>query len=201
MSWKCEIPEDGESETRLLGVVLCGGRSSRMGRDKAGLAHSNGGTFLEHSVDRLRAVCHDVCISGSSERANESGDEVVRIPDPVAHRGPIVGVAESLRYAAKHGYAACFFTPVDVPDVTSRELISMRERWRLDTRQLICVCDAGTGQIDPLVGIYPVRLADRISRKASSEDRSLRRFIQREDPTLIRLPTHVLRNVNRPEDL
>jgi molybdopterin-guanine dinucleotide biosynthesis protein A len=195
------IPEAGEAETRLLGVVLCGGRSSRMGRDKAGLAHPAGGTFLEHALDRLRAVCHDVCISGSSKRADESRLQVVRIPDPVAHEGPIVGVAASLRYAAQHGYAACFFTPVDMPDVTARELVPIRDRWQLDSKQLFCVRDAGTGQIDPLVGIYPVQLADRLSKAASSQDRSLRRFVQSQDPTLIGLPTQILRNVNRPEDL
>lgn len=201
MSWKTTIPEVGNAKPKLLGVVLCGGRSSRMGRDKAGLAHRAGGTFLEHSLDRLRAVCDEVCISGPSKRAHESDFDVVRLPDPVAHQGPIVGVAESLRYAAKHGYAACFFTPVDMPDVTARELVAIRDRWRLDARQLICVRDAGTGQIDPLLGIYPVQLADRIWKAASSQDRSLQRFVLREDPLLMGLPTQILRNVNRPEDL
>ena len=201
MSWKIAIPDAVDAETRLLGVVLCGGRSSRMGRDKAVLAHPAGVTFLQHSIDRLRAVCDDVCISSASKRAGEEKLGVVRVLDPVAHRGPIVGVAASLRYAHERGYAACLFTPVDMPDVTAEELVQIRDRWRLDSRQLVCTCDAGTGQIDPLIGIYPVHLADRISRAAASEDRSLRRFVQRNQATRIGLATRSLRNVNRPEDL
>ena len=51
---------------RLLGVVLCGGRSSRMGQDKAMLPHPSGGTFATHAADRLAKICDQVCISGES---------------------------------------------------------------------------------------------------------------------------------------
>ena len=40
----------------VAGFVLAGGRSSRMGRDKALLPHPHGGTWLEQSVRRLAAL-------------------------------------------------------------------------------------------------------------------------------------------------
>jgi molybdenum cofactor guanylyltransferase len=46
----------------LLGVVLCGGESSRMGRDK-GLLIDSGKPWAEHAADLLKSVCARVVYS------------------------------------------------------------------------------------------------------------------------------------------
>ena len=49
--------------SQLSGFVLAGGKSTRMGRDKAAVT-LNGRTLLEHALAALRGVCHDVSILG-----------------------------------------------------------------------------------------------------------------------------------------
>lgn len=52
--------------SRLSGFVLAGGKSTRMGQDKAAVT-LNGRTLLEHALAALRDVCRDVSILGKFE--------------------------------------------------------------------------------------------------------------------------------------
>src|SRR6476646_6937137 len=51
---------------QLSGFVLAGGKSTRMGQDKAAV-NLNGRTLLEHALAALREVCRDVAILGKYE--------------------------------------------------------------------------------------------------------------------------------------
>lgn len=52
--------------SQLSGFVLAGGKSTRMGQDKA-VVDLNGRTLLEHALAALRGVCRDVAILGRHE--------------------------------------------------------------------------------------------------------------------------------------
>jgi molybdenum cofactor guanylyltransferase len=52
--------------SQVSGFVLAGGKSTRMGQDKAALS-LNGPTLLEHALAALRCVCRDVAILGKYE--------------------------------------------------------------------------------------------------------------------------------------
>jgi molybdopterin-guanine dinucleotide biosynthesis protein A len=54
------------AHSQLSGFVLAGGKSTRMGQDKAALP-LNGRTLLEHALAALRSVCRDVAILGKPE--------------------------------------------------------------------------------------------------------------------------------------
>jgi len=55
-----------ETESELGGIVLAGGRSSRMGREKA-LLEWEGETLVQRAVRLLRMVCRDVLVVTASE--------------------------------------------------------------------------------------------------------------------------------------
>lgn len=190
-----------EFQASLLGVVLCGGRSQRMGRDKASLLHPSGVSFLQHAVIRLKRVCDRVCISTSPDRSLEDIEGVDLLHDPVAFQGPVVGVAQALQHAGSHGFSACLVTPVDMPDLTAEDLTRLRDQWHRDPNRVICAVDARTGQLQPLVTIYPIGLADELRSLAASKDRRLYRWIEKQSPVLIPLSAPAVRNVNSPEDL
>ena len=52
--------------SQLSGFVLAGGKSTRMGQDKAAVT-LNGLTLLQHALAALREVCRDVAILGKQE--------------------------------------------------------------------------------------------------------------------------------------
>ena len=172
-----------------------------MGRDKASLPHPSGSTFLQHAVDRLRAVCDEVNVSIAAGQVTQCSDDVGHVIDPVSHQGPIIGVASCLQHARQHRFAGCLCTPVDMPDLAIEDLCQIRDAWTESPDQLVCAIDAVSGHLEPLVAIYPARFAEALSEAAASDDRSLLRWLERQSPIRVPLPPRVCINVNTPEDL
>ncbi len=176
---------------KLLGVVLCGGRSARMGRDKATLRYDRH-SFLQQAIMRLKNVCDDVVISGQTQLAHE----LVMIPDLITDLGPVGGIAASLEHARQHQFAGCLVTPIDTPWLTADDLGKLRDQWRSSNKLTVAV----SPRIEPLVAIYPVDLTDQLQQLAASADRSLYRWIDRQDHTPLPFPADRLRNINSPAD-
>ena len=99
---------------RVGGIVLCGGRSSRMGRPKAWLPFGDE-VMLQRVVRVLREVVDPVVVvaaPGQDVPALPEGVEIVR--DEVEGRGPLAGLAAGL--AALEGKAeAAYLSSCDVP--------------------------------------------------------------------------------------
>ena len=97
-----------EEKLPVHGFVLAGGKSSRMGTDKA-LMEFCGRPLVEIAVEKLRTFCAAVSIVG--ERA-----DLVRYAPVVtgerANCGPGAGIEAGLRAATQEW---CLFVPVDVP--------------------------------------------------------------------------------------
>lgn len=123
-------------------------------------------------------------------------DSIQNAQSPPYPRGPVVGIATLLQYARQHDYKACFVTPVDTPFITIEDLERLQSQWQRDQKLTIAVSD----RIEPLIGIYPVELADELERVANSQDRSLFRWIQMQDYTLVPIPADRAGNINTPED-
>ena len=178
----------------VLGVVLCGGTSSRMGRDKAKIELASGMNFLEHAVERLKPVCDEVCLAGRSHW----NDSLVALPDPTPNRGPIFGVLEAIRYAMQRHHA-CLITPVDMPHLTCHDLQKLVSGWQTDDRLTYAVSQPDQ-KVQPLVGVYPIHLHDSIAQHATF-DASLTRWINSQPATVIALEESHCQNINHPEDL
>jgi molybdenum cofactor guanylyltransferase len=88
-----------------IGVVLAGGQSSRMGRDKA-LLPWQGRPLIEHQIAVLKAAGVDA-VRVSGQRPDYEG-----IADPVAQAGPLGGIAG---VAAACDDAELLIIPVDMP--------------------------------------------------------------------------------------
>lgn len=215
-------PELAAAGRELLGVVLAGGRSTRMGSDKARLTwpgesrsargigeptgrdgRSPGTTFLDQAVHRLRPVVGRVAVSGRSA-AELAGwgaglEGALAIEDTRPGEGPASGVWESLRLAAGLALSAVLVTPVDMPALGTAELAKLVRAWSVGGG-IVC----GTfqaGRPEPLVAIYPVAELAAIERLMGSAHRSLSRYLGERAPVLVPLSVAAGRNVNTPADL
>jgi len=178
----------------LLGVVLAGGKSSRMGSDKAMLVLPSGLTFLDHAIERLHNVVNLVATSG---RAIER-ESVAFIPDLEASMGPAMAVYSAVFYAEQCGRNLVLITPVDMPDLTADHLRQLIDA--ADTHQPTCATfDEGVPH--PLVAIYPVSLKSELERVVASPRRSLRAWLSTRSFTAVSLPSLALRNINTPDQL
>ena len=90
------------------GYVLAGGRSSRMGRDKA-LIHLAGKPLIEHAVTKLRRICTHVHLL-TSDIALAAFAPI--LPDIHLNCGPIGGIETALMQTSNDWN---LFLPVDMP--------------------------------------------------------------------------------------
>lgn len=92
--------------SEISGYVLAGGRSSRMGQDKA-LLKLGGRTLLDRAVSTLRRCTGDVTVVGT-----DLLPEVPSIADEAPGQGPLGGIEAALSHLSRDWAA---FLPVDMP--------------------------------------------------------------------------------------
>jgi molybdopterin-guanine dinucleotide biosynthesis protein A len=117
----CPVPEE------VGGYVLAGGKSSRMGRDKA-LLELAGKPLVRHAVKKLRRVCMDVRIlSGNPELAAYA--PIVADLHPGC--GPMGGMEAALAHSV---FEWNLFLPVDMPFLPSAFLLGWLRTWLLEDK-------------------------------------------------------------------
>jgi len=102
--------------TRSLGVILAGGRASRMGGGDKALLEIGGQTLLQQVIDRLQPQVGAMALNanGDPERFAMFGLPVV--PDSIAGRpGPLAGVLAGLDWAATQGADNIVTVAADTP--------------------------------------------------------------------------------------
>ena len=106
----------------LTGIVLAGGLSSRMGRDKALLPW--GDSDLLHTVlDRLEPVCSELIVISNITRTI-SYPKVRQTADFYPQCGPLAGIQAGL-LAAKNEYS--FFVACDMPFLNTNAVAFMAD--------------------------------------------------------------------------
>jgi len=129
------------------GFVLSGGRSSRMGRDKA-LLQFQGATLISHVARAVEEAAGNVTLVGNPERYSFLGYPVVR--DRVQGRGPLGGIYTALRVSstAWNLVVACDMPGISAPVLTALLDGAGRSRAR-------CVTASGcNGEAEPLCAVY-----------------------------------------------
>ena len=181
----------------LAAVVLAGGASRRMGRDKATLDFS-GRTFVEQAVATLSTRCSPVFVVAAPGQPLPTLDaEVLR--DDVRGVGPLLATARGLRAAADAGVDRAFVCAVDMPYLTVDlidELVGPSVRLAAD------VVLPWDGRDHYLAGVYRTDLASRAEELVAAGERSMRALVDTVDTQRIVMPEQrALTNVNAPADL
>jgi molybdopterin-guanine dinucleotide biosynthesis protein A len=180
----------------VLGVVLAGGQSRRMGRDKAALI-LEGETLVERAARRLAQACPEAIVAGGARPALESLESV---PDgPGA--GPVAGI---LGAATAHPGRSLLVLACDLPAVPVsllEEIAHARGDW---------VTPRWQGRVEPLCALYrPAALAVLEQRALAGEyalhalaDTDLASsYLEAEALERHGDPAAMFVNLNRPEDL
>lgn len=130
---------------KMTGILLAGGKSSRMGKNKAFL-ELNGKPLIEWNLERLHSIFQEVLISSNEPGLYECYGEKV-VYDRFAEHGPLGGLHACLE-KAEHEYA--FFAACDMPFLQA-DLIQFMAS--LTEGQDIVVPEAAGG-LHPLFAIY-----------------------------------------------
>jgi molybdopterin-guanine dinucleotide biosynthesis protein A len=151
-------------QATLIGYVVAGGRSARMGRDKA-LLPWGGATLLDHAVARLARVCAEVRIlCGPRERYADRG---LRLVVDASGGGPLAGVSAALAAGAD---ALCL--GVDLPNVTVELLAAIAA---LDPAADAVVPVTARGP-EPLCALYRRGCREPVARRLARGDLKMTSF-------------------------
>lgn len=173
-------------------ILLAGGRSRRMGSDKAKLSLC-GVSFLEHQIEKARMLgIRDILISGSGN----DFEDARFIADVFPDRGPLGGIYSCLREAANEH---CLVLGVDTPLIPASELRSMTRQHLLQGMPLTLASHGD--RIEPLIGIYSTALANAIEPMLKDGGPPVRAVMQKTPWQAYRsvLPEPLWTNCNTPD--
>ncbi len=150
-------------------LLLAGGRSSRMGTDKAELSYL-GRTFMENLLEKAEQLgIKKKFLSGHD--SNLEGVRVVQ--DYYKDRGPLGGMHACMR-EMQTDY--CLVLPVDVPQIPLEVLQNLlsfhREMMKRGEREIPLLLSHGD-RTEPLIGIYPVNMQEEIGEAVQDHPASV----------------------------
>ncbi len=183
----------------IIGGVISGGLSKRMGQSKDRLLLADGRSMIQHVLDRLLTVCKEIIVAGPELPVQLDEDERVHfVKDNFPGQGPLAGVEAILSSGYASGYiiAAC-----DQPCL-KEELLKMLIP---DDPDMPCFFDlAENGIMQPFPGYYPVSWLPDIRDSLRRNRRSLKALIADSDVILKPIEAVLadsLKSINTSEDL
>ena len=187
----------GSGEAPLYGLVLAGGRSTRMQRDKAALEYA-GRSQLERAVELLTPLVERVYVS---VRPDQTADPLrarfAQIVDSGEVEGPIAGI---LAAQSRHPDAAWLVLACDLP-LLDRETLAHLVRSRRRERQATAYRSSHDGLPDPLCAIYEPSSREAIRAHIAGGRDCPRKFLINADAALLSQPEpSALDNVNTPNE-
>lgn len=190
---------DGVEVGALAGVVLTGGRSRRMGRDKATLPVPGTNTTLaEQVVDIVGRRCQPVFVMAAP------GQPLPTLParilrDELLGLGPLLATGHGLRAAAAAGARYAFVCAVDMPFLTVELIDDLVRLTAATNAEVVLPWD---GHSHYLAAVYRTDLADRVDALVDAGEHAMRALIETSDTQQIVLSnSRVLTNVNSEADL
>jgi len=167
------VPAEAETgPDAAVGVLLCGGKSLRMGRDKARL-ELDGSALMDYPLRALRAVTDTIVLAcGPVPRYASLGLDLAL--DPLVDGGPLAGLVAGLDAARERGAEWALVLACDMPRAEGRILQALLARAR-ERRLDACLLGLERGS-QPTFGVYHVRCAAAARAALEAGERRLIAF-------------------------
>jgi len=192
--------------TAPLGVILAGGRATRMGGGDKGLREVGGRRLIDHVIARLRSQCAGLAINANGDPARLAEFGLPVLPDSLPdHPGPLAGVLAGLDWAAGQGAEAIVTAAADTPFLP-HDLVARLEAAAGPSG--LCLAgspdEEGRMQRHPTFGLWPVALRDDLRAALQGGLRKIVLWTDGHGAGLARFesaPFDPFFNVNTPEDI
>lgn len=189
--------------TPLAGVILAGGRGSRMGNADKPLLALDDRCLIDHVIALARPQVDAVVISANRhlEAYRERGLPV--LPDEVGdYAGPLAGIATAMKWALQHDFPllACF--PGDVPRFPANLVPRLHDMLLGSDSEVAWLCS--DGQWQPLFSLWRTHLYEPLQQALGAGLYSPMQFIRSRQHALLSLSDCAagdFDNLNSPEDL
>jgi len=169
-----------EASLSITGVILAGGRSRRMGGGDKGLLDLGGKPMLAHVIDRLAPQVGRMIINANGEPRRFAAWSLPVVPDTVGgFAGPLAGVLAGMRWSLAHAPEARFIVTAAgdaplLPGDLARRLLAA-----LEPGKAVIALAQSLGELHPVIGLWPVALADDLEDQLTAGVRKVLDFTRR----------------------
>ena len=183
------------SKDQLTALILAGGKSSRMGRDK-GLISFEEKSFIDHIMLAVRPLVHEIIIVSDNRQYDQFNQK--RVEDIHPNNGPVGGIHSGLIHSTTNYNIVL---SCDIPRITTQLIQSLLLKESLDTPiTFLRVEDKNM----PLIGLYHKNCIEQFSNALSQGERRLQTVINACKTKHIDVDPNDFKytlNINTPEQL
>lgn len=190
---------------KVVGLLLAGGQSRRMGGGDKALRLLGGILLLERVIQRLRPQVETLVLNANGDPARFARFALPVVPDSVeGFAGPLAGVLAGLDWTKSHRPDCPYVVSVatDAPFLPADLVARLTEGLKEARADLACA--ASGGRAHPVFGLWPVRLREDLRRAVVEEGiRKVDQWTARHGLVTVPFADHPIDpffNANRPED-
>ena len=190
------------------GVILAGGRATRMGGGDKGRMIVGDRSIMDRVIERLLPQVPELALSANGDPTRFSDLGLQVLPDSVeGHPGPLAGVLAGMDWAAERGASHIVTAAADTPflpgDLVPQLLLAAEAQGK--PIALASTPDPERGVVrHPTCGLWPVDLREDLRAALAEGVRKVVLWTDRHGTALAAFPTDrgdPFFNVNTPEDL
>jgi len=150
------------SEHNILGAILAGGQSKRMGKDKLFLELNNK-KLIEHTLDKVKKYLKKIIIITNQDNEFFFENNLTTVKDCVEGQlGPLVGILTAMKWAKKNlskcSWIATF--PCDTPFFPESIIKSFIEE--SEKKESLILCASSHGRKHNIFGLWSLDLYDKL---------------------------------------
>ena len=178
-----------KESNRPPGLILAGGRSRRMGREKS-LVKLCGITLLQRSLERFRPQVGPLALSANGDPARFAAFGLPVMADQsTQNQGPLAGLLAGLSWASRlqeqpHHIAT---VPCDTPFFPADLVRRLRKELaaKADAHADKIALPASNGRLHPAFGLWPLSLTEDLRQWLDSGERRVQDWLARHDPLIV----------------
>ena len=150
------------SEHNILGVILAGGQSKRMGKDKLFLELNNK-KLIEHTIDKVKKYLKKVIVITNQDNEFFSKNNLTTVKDSIEGQlGPVVGILTAMQWAKENlnkcSWIATF--PCDTPFFPESIIKSFIEE--SEKKESLILSASSHGRKHNIFGLWSLNLYDKL---------------------------------------
>jgi len=150
------------SEDNILGAILAGGQSKRMGKDKLFLEFNNK-KLIEHTIDKVKKYFKKVIIITNQDNEFFSKNNLTTVKDCIdGQLGPLVGILTAMKWA-KENLSKCSWIvtfPCDTPFFPESIIESFIKE--SEKKESLILCASSHGSKHNIFGLWSLDLYDKL---------------------------------------
>jgi molybdopterin-guanine dinucleotide biosynthesis protein A len=162
-------PDRRDNPKSVTGVILAGGQSRRMGGGDKGLLDLGGRPMLAHVAERLAPQVARIVINANGDPARFVAFGLPVVADTIADfPGPLAGVLAGMRWSGVNAPQARWIATAaaDAP-LLPTNLVARCLQAIADRPESIALAQSA-GELHPVIGLWPVALADDLEAQLAA---------------------------------